>query len=853
MIRLNILAVLFTISVTTLFTFTLQAQTSDLDYLPEGQNYNPDIPLPSDILGYPVGTWHARHDQIVNYMRLLAEKSDRITLQQTGSTHEQRPLLLLTISSPNNHKNISQIQKEHIRQISEGEAAKSDNPLIIYMGYSVHGNEPSGSNAALLVAYHLAASTSPEISTLLNDNVVLLDPSYNPDGLARFAQWANMHKGKNIVTDPLHREHEEHWPSGRTNHYWFDLNRDWLLLTHPESQARIQQFHAWRPHILTDFHEMGTDSTYFFQPGVPSRKNPLTPSQNLTLTGALAGFHAKALDADKQLYFTEESFDDFYVGKGSTYPDIHGSIGILFEQASSRGHAQESVNGVLTFPRSIQNQVTTSLSTFAGAVANKSAILAYQKQFYSDTQKLIKDDDITGFIVSQGKDNSRFERMLDILRSHQIQFQLVTKDVEVENLTYKANKAIYLPLAQRQYRLLHSLFSERQRFDDNTFYDVSNWNIGLAFNLDYAPLKSSISRRLGTTEWASAIAETSDIMEDQYAYAFEWFDHQAPALLQALLEKDVQVRVAGADFSAKTTQGEVDFNKGTVLIPTALLQPSDVISLLSKNAQRFNIKVHTITSGLTNKGIDLGSRQFAKVEKPEVLLIGGEGTSSYEVGEIWHYLDTRIGVPATLWDLHDIEKRDLSRYSHIIFASGRYGSVAEKALTKIETWVKNGGVLIGQKNAVSWFSDNGWIDNKVVSDETLNAAFSTKDMQFGDQSALAAKKLVAGAVYESKIDLTHPMFFGFERTKLPLFKTDNLVIETTGNLFEDIAIYSDTPLTAGYSADEMQSLIRNSAAIIAVKKQRGVVIGFVDNVHFRGYWDGTNKLTANALYMSPLL
>lgn len=850
---LNKLLFLFAGIILVLCSNLLNAQTTDLEYLPDGQNYDPDIPLPTEVLGYPVGTWHVRHDQLLSYMRVLAKKSDRINLVETGQTHEQRQLVLLTVTAPKNHKDISAIKTAHLDRINKGEAAKGKDPLVIYMGYSVHGNEASGSNASLLIAYHLAASNSPEVTELLNDNVILLDPSLNPDGLSRFAQWANTHKGQSLVTDPSHREHLEHWPRGRTNHYWFDLNRDWLLLTHPESKARIRQFQAWRPHILTDFHEMGTNSTFFFQPGIPSRKNPWTPNQNVTLTGALAQFHAKALDAEKQLYFSEESFDDFYYGKGSTYPDAHGSIGILFEQASSRGHAQESINGVLTFPATIKNQVTTSLSTFAGAVANKAAILAYQKQFYRDTQKLIKDDDLSGYLLSQGNDPSRFERMVNILKSHKIDVQALTQDTEVNGVEYKANQSVFVSLSQNQYRLIRSLFSERKSFADNTFYDVSNWNIALAFNLNYAAVKSSVSRKLSLTNWQPAAAAQSAVFNDAYAYAFEWFDHQSPRFIQSLLESKAQVRIAGADFTAETSAGRVDFAKGTVLIPSALKQPSNVVDLLLSNSANLNIKVHTITSGLTIKGIDLGSSKFAQVKKPEVLLIGGVDTRSLEVGEIWHYLDTHIGLPATLWDARSLNDRSLERYSHIIFASGNYNSINETTVKKITNWVEAGGVLIGQRRALTWFAKNDWIKNKPLSTKEIDAEFPTDGMKYSDRAALQAKKLVAGAVFESKIDRTHPLFFGFERDTLPLFKTDSAVLQLSDDPFVDIATYTETPLMAGYAAQEMQDLVKNTAAIVAVKRQQGVVIGFVDNVHFRGFWDGTNKLMANALYMSPLL
>lgn len=830
--------------------------TSDLDYLPKNQNYLADIPTPEQVLGYPVGTWHVRHDQLLTYMRALDAASDRITITTTGQTHEQRDLILMTITAANNHEKLADYQQAHLERIQTGKAAPSDAPLFIYMGYSVHGNEPSGANAALLIAYHLAASQSPEVLSLLAENVVLLDPALNPDGLSRFAQWANMHKGKNLVADPRHREHIEHWPSGRTNHYWFDLNRDWLLLTHPESQARIKQFHQWRPHVLTDFHEMGTNSTYFFQPGVSSRKNPWTPDTNVTLTKSLGNFHAQALDDTDQLYFTEESFDDFYYGKGSTYPDAHGSIGILFEQASSRGHLQESINGELSFPASIQNQVTTSLSTFKGSQENKAAILAYQSQFHRDTASLIKEDDIGGFVVSASKNKSAFERALSILISHKIKYEVLDKDFSYDGKTFKAEQSVYVPVNQVQYRLIRSLFSERQRFVDNTFYDVSNWNLPLAFNLPYESVSQRAARKISSTSQGfEHVVDNSNIAENAYAYVFEWHDAKAPSLLQSLLEKGFEVRLAGADFAATVdAQGtQKDFNAGAVMISRALAQPENWQATLKALADDHKIKVTTITSGLTSKGIDLGSRQFAKVELPNVLIVGGKGTSQYEVGEIWHYLDTRVNLPATLWDLEDLNRWDIDRYTHIIFANGRYGSLSKSTLEKIESWVQKGGVLIGQKNAITWFAKNSWIDNKILSNEDIDNAFSTQGLAYGDRQALRAKKLIAGSVYKAKIDLTHPLFFGYENEELAFFKTSNLVMKTSADPFENIAIYKEKPLVAGYTADELQALIGNTTALTVKQQGRGVVIAFVDNIHFRGYWDGTNKLMANSIFMSSLL
>ena len=309
-----------------------------------------------------------------------------VEIEEYARSHENRPLLTLQISSAENILNLKQIRAEHLKLSDNTQSSDmdlTDLPLVVYLGYSIHGNEPSGSNAALLVAYYLAAAENDEVKQWLDKTIIVLDPSYNPDGLNRFATWVNSRRSKNLVSDPNNTEQNEPWPRARTNHYWFDLNRDWLPLQNPESQGRVSHFHKWKPNVLTDHHEMGTNGTYFFQPGIPSRNNPLTPKNNFELTKRIAAYHTSALDEIGSLYYTEESFDDFYIGKGSSYPDVNGCIGILFEQASSRSHAQNSSNGMLTFPFAIRNHFTTSLSTLDASNEMRIELLEHQRQFYT--------------------------------------------------------------------------------------------------------------------------------------------------------------------------------------------------------------------------------------------------------------------------------------------------------------------------------------------------------------------------------------------------------------------------------------------------------------------------------------
>jgi hypothetical protein len=823
---------------------------SDQDYLPKNITYNQAIPTPAQVLGTPVGEWHVRHDQLVEYMRLIAAKSERVSLIETGRTHENRPLLLLAFSAPANQAKLEEIQTTHLNTLAA--KTKPNDPLVIWMGYGVHGDESSASNAALLIAYYLAAGEGEQVERLLADNVVLLDPSLNPDGLSRFAQWANMHKGKNLVSDPSHREHQQAWPSARTNHYWFDLNRDWLLLTHPESQARVAQFHKWRPHVLTDFHEMGTNKTYFFQPGISSRKNPWTPLKNVELTQALAEFHASALDKQKKLYFSQEGYDDFYYGKGSTYPDAHGSVGILFEQASSRGHLQDSINGPLRFSETIQNQVTTSLSTFAGAMANKQALLDYQGEFAQQTKKLVKEDSLAGYLLTESEDKTRFNDMLNILTAHKIQVWRLKKEFKLGDTRFDPAHSVFVPLEQPQYRLIKSLFSVRKKFDDNTFYDVSNWNLPLAFNVQYKPVEKKLWRKIPSDKSQTKTPAFIPIKVDStaYAYAFSWQDYKAPQLLQQLLSKNVKVKIAGEAFSAQTVNGSVSFAAGSVIIPKALKQPDELVDILEERANRLKIRLWSVNSGLTLQGIDLGSNLMLNVEQPKVLLVGGRGTSQYEVGEIWHYLDQRVDLPSTIVDRDKLDGLDLSHYSHIIWVSGNYKSVGEAVLKQIDGWIKQGGVLIGQKSAARWFSEQKWLKTTFVSDEEIALAFEINGLKYADKEAYAAKQKVAGAVFTTQLDLSHPLAFGYTRSTLPVFRNSTVIMRSPESPFLNVARYSESPLLAGYAADELQDLIANSAAVIAHNYGKGKVIAFSDNVNFRGYWRGTSRLLSNAIFMS---
>lgn len=824
----------------------------DRDYLPKTLNYDARIPTPASELGYPVGQWHVRHDQLVQYMKRLAEHSPRVAIEEIGRTHEQRPLVMLTITSEANHQRLDELRAQHLAGLEKDQTA--DAPLVIWLGYSVHGDEPSGANASMLVAYYLAAAQGQEMERLLDNTIVLIEPALNPDGLSRFAQWANMHKGQNLVADKAHREHVQGWPSARTNHYWFDLNRDWLLLTHPESRARVATFHKWRPHVVADFHEMGTDSTYFFQPGVPSRKNPWTPEGNVALTSRLGQFHAAVFDRTGQLYFTEEGFDDFYYGKGSTYPDALGSVGILFEQASSRGHLQESVHGLLAFSQTIQNQFLTSLSTLEGALANADDLKRYQRVFRHDTLKLASDDEVAGYLLTETEDMSRLRALLEILGQHKIRVQGLGNDVEELGRTFTAANTLFVPVDQPQYRLIKSIFSERKLFEDNTFYDVSNWNLPLAFNVDYVPVSRRHGRKLSLTDTLPSFTHAIPaLQEGAYAYAFSWQDSQAPRLLNAILDAGLKAKISSVSFTATTSQGPVRFEPGSVIVPKGLDQPEGWVQTLAQLANDTGIRVWSVTTGLTGQGNDLGSRRMMMAQRPKVLMVGGRSVSQYEVGEIWHTLDLRLGIAASLVEIDRLSRLDLSQYSHIVMVDGEYGAVSEGTSKQLERWLEHGGVLFAQKRAAKFAADRNWLRASFLSKEDMNSAFELNTLRFADKESLAARQDVAGAVFAADIDLSHPLFYGYRQPVLHYLRDSNLIMRKPNRPFIAPSVYTQSPLKAGYASSELQRLIANTANVMAHNVGQGKVIAVTDNLNFRGYWYGTSRVLANALYLAAFI
>lgn len=814
------------------------------DYLPPDADLDPSVPTPESVLGWEVGDWHVGHDKLVYYLRALADASPRVSLRETGRTWEERPLLLLTITAPERHGDLEAVRRAH---------RAGDGPLVTWLGYSVHGNEASGSNAALLTAYYLAASRSAFVERLLQDAVILIDPAINPDGIDRFASWANQNAALNPVGLWETREHSEHWPGGRTNHYWFDLNRDWLPVVHPESRARLAEFRRWRPHVLTDHHEQGRLPGFFFQPGVPSRQNPLTPPENLELTRALAAYHAEALDRAGQPYFTEEAYDDFYFGKGSTYPDIYGSVGILFEQRSIRGRLLDTSNGVETFRMAIANQFTVSLSTLRGAWELRDRLKAYQSGFDAGMRQRARQAGFDAWVIGDDGDPQRARALLDIFAAHDIEYRPLAETVRAGGREFRPGAAWVIPADQDGFGLAQAMLETRTEFEDNTFYDVSAWTLPLAYNLPYATLS-----RLPKTAEAEPASSPAAPAADAVAWAVPWNQLEAAALLQRLLTAEARVRTALKPFTAQTTGGLVAFDRGTLVVQSAIQDPArlDQIRDLLAAAAADGTRVASVTSTLTASGPDLGSTNFPRLEAVRPLIVAGAGVSAYDAGEQWHLLDHRLGVAVPVVEMPRLGRVDLSDFTHLLMADGEYRELSASDEARIARWIREGGILLAVAGAAAWAeglcyepdpkqcAKNG----KANGEEPPPAPRA-----YGDHDNHRAERVIGGAIVATTLDLSHPLAFGYTRPELPLFRRGTITLEPSPNPYAAPVRYTAEPLLAGFIGDERLEAMRRQPAVIAEREGRGLIVRFANNPVFRGFWRGTERLFVNALYLGQVV
>lgn len=839
----------------------LQAQSDaanrGLDYyFPAGTTFEPGIPSPAAFLGYPIGSYHTRHDRIVAYMQELARLSDKATYQEIGMTFEHRPMPVLTVTSTANHARLEEIRTRHLAA-SRGEIdaeAANDLPLIVHLGYGVHGNETSSAEAALLTAYWLVAGTG-DVADHLANGVYHIEPNLNPDGRDRHTHWANMHRAEPFVADPLDREHNEVWPGGRTNHYWFDLNRDWFPLVNPESKARIDFHQRWRPNLVTDYHEMGANSTYFFEPSEPVGSwNPLLPERLYTdITMRFADDWAETLDDIGSLYFTREVYDNSYPGYGSTYPNFLGGLGLVFEQASARGHIQESSHhGILSFAFGIRNHLRTAMTTVRVAMDERDAMRAYQRQFFADAPAEAREYGADGWVFGDPVDWTLNRDFIDLLLRHRIEVRELAETVTLDGQAFEPGSAWVVPSSQPMHLLARSVFERTDTFADSVFYDASTWTLSLAYGIPDGEIRG------GMPELGPAVEQAPDraappVARSGIAYLMDWRLSESPRALHALQARGVRAEVTSRPLTVTTTSGAVDFGRGAISMPVGIqtLDADALHAAVSEVAREIGVPIHAAESGWAMDAPDLGSRAFLPVRAPRVLLPIGEGLSSYEAGQLWHLLDQRIGMAVSKVDVGDMGRVDWSRYDVLVLVSGSMGFLQGDRLDALRRWIRSGGTLVAIRGAAAWAAQNGLTPNIEAPGVGRRPGEEVADAPRRDYEVageLSGAQSIGGSIWATDLDLTHPLGWGYQRRFLPVWRDHAYFFEPSANPYSTVARLTDTPHLSGYISAENEARLAGSPSVLADQLGGGSVVLLVDNPNFRGYWRGTNRLFLNALF-----
>ena len=809
-------------------------------FLPDTCNYDKTVPVPSAVLGFEVGALQASPEKVAEYYRSVAAVSGRVELIQYGWTHERRPLLLAIVSTPENLRNLDRIKAAHAALSDPAADASTDGPVFTWLGHSIHGNETSGMNASLLLLYHLAAAQTAFTQHLLENSIILIDPMINPDGIGRFTEWVNSHRSYVDNPDNQEREHIEAWPGGRSNHYWFDLNRDWINQTQPESASRAVVMLDWKPNVYTCAHEQGSDANYHFSPGAPSRVHPLIPDECQQLIGRLArDYYAPAFDRQQMMYFSGEVFDDYYPGRGREYMDFFGGIALLWEQPSSRGFLRNTANGPLSFALSVHNQLTMELATIRGAVDMRKDLLDYQKRYFRETSK----EGSGYYVFGSADDLASTRRFAELIAGNGVEIYHLDKRLTAGGATFVPDSAFVVPVRQATHRMVEALFEIRESYRDSIAYDITGWTMPMAFNLPYAKVASaSAGRRFDKTEAIPA----GTVARAPYAYVFEWTGFYAPRALYRLLAAGVYAKVAQSPFEA---QGRT-FDRGTIVVPVGRVyqkvDEDSIHALMQQLAQADFLEVYALESGYT-AGHNIGSSEFAPVRMPRAAVIGGAGASSVPVGDLWHLLDCQYGMPLSILPSESLGSADLARYN-VLFVTGAHGDLGGPVSDKIKAWVAAGGTLVTLEQGIRFLNRLG------VSGISFKPGRRATDIPYADIAVSVRASGIPGVILDASLDTTHPLCYGYTCDHLPVFKNNAIILEPLENgLRTPIRHPSDKVLLSGNLLPSLQDNLKATPAAVVSRLGQGRIISFTFDPNFRGVWYGTSKLTANALFWPELI
>jgi hypothetical protein len=825
----------------------------------------PPLQTPAAHLGYRLGERYTPHHQIVSYFRHVAAAAPtRVSLQEYGKTYEGRPLMLAYVSSAANLANLEAIRANNLRLtglLKDGTAPREDMPVIVWLSYNVHGNEPSSSEAAMKTVHRLLDGSDPATAAWLEKAVVVIDPCINPDGRDRYANWQNATASILPDANPQTREHREPWPGGRTNHYYFDLNRDWAWQSQVETQQRMKVYNRWLPQVHVDFHEQSPNSPYYFAPAAQPYHEAITPWQR-EFQQVVGRNNARYFDRNGWLYFTKERFDLFYPSYGDTYPTYNGAIGMTYEQGGGPrgGRAVAIEDGdTLTLADRIEHHFTTGLSTIEASVANAERLKREFRKFFSDGMR----EPTAGyryFLVRSrshmGPDGGTLGRYL---RDNGIEYGYVQTKFASKGFDYSTGREtafnaepddIVIPVQQPKSTLVRVLFEPEARINDSATYDITAWALPYALGLEAYAVKEKLPMPAGygARTPRRQQAQTAEAA-DAYAYVIPWNSFASARLLASLLRKGVKVRYAEEPFES----GGRRFERGSLIVTRAANRqsPEELRSLITKAVAEtpdYHESIAPLASGFVDKGYDLGSGRVKFINPPRVALMAGEGTVANSVGEVWHYFERQLGYPVSMLNASDFNQLKLSDFDVLIMPEGNYRFLSDKNSSEsLRDWIRSGGRVIALESAVAQMAGLDWAIKKKKTDEGKDGEES-KLVRFEDREKEYLTASIPGAIYRIDLDNSHPLAYGYPSHYHSL-RQDAGLYEYLKEGGWNVGVIGKDGYVTGFAGVKAKQKLRDGLVLGVQESGRGQIVYFADNPVFRSFWESGKLMLANAVFL----
>ena len=838
------------------------------------RTYDPRVPTPRSILGYDNGDRFTPQRAMMRYIERIAAVSKRVKVDTVSRTFEGREMLVITVSSEANMTRLTEIQRDAMRIADprgaapgEVDAAVKRMPAIVWLAHSVHGGEASGAEAGLALLYQLAAGTDAETLMALDSTVVLIDPNENPDGRERFTHDLERMTGSaGLATDPQALNNSSTWPGPRTSHYYFDLNRDWFTQSHPESKGRVKTFLQWMPQVAVDLHEQGSSSTFYFAPPrEPDNAN--NPKHLNKWFDIFAAAHGAAFDAHGWSYFRREGYDSFYPGYGEGWPMLTGSIGMLFESASSAGGSVLRNDGTLrTLRQAAWEHYSAEWATVRTSARRRTELLRDYAQSRSDAISGHARDTERG-VVFQRDDQGRADSLVMSLRANGIDVGRMNADADLLSATPYGSRtaapvtrvragAYVVDYAQPQGHLAKALLEPDAALDSaflkyelelrrtgsrNRFYDVTAWSLPLAWRVQAWAVRSIPANVAPVTTLSRAAAPAMPIAP--YGYAFAPGSEASIRLLASLLRDSVRVWHAPMSF----TSGGAKFPHGAFVVRVAA-NDADVHTKVSRHAMAAGTVVTAISSAGVSEGTDLGSNSVVPVRPPRVAVLGGAPVSGTPFGFVWYALDQRLSYPSTVIDAAYVTNGDLSRYTVLIVPSVQAGALdrvlGDGGKARIADWVRAGGVLITTEAATQWAAQpNYLVRMRARRDSTRADSTGGAPLPAG----------LPGVLARATIDTLSPLLAGVTDREIAVFVSGDRVFTVPKDLAAGEAVIRFAPAArvrmAGYFWPESAEKIALTPYLWTERVGRGRVIAFTQDPVYRDMFRGQLPIFANAVFL----